>query len=283
MSLPQSGSRTPGQPEQIGRYKVLDTLWQSGLSRVYRVSWNDAGTPRLGALKTCLGIALADQETRERFAREVTITIGLRHPNVCEVWDWGYWEAGTPYLVMELLEAVPLLTAMAPPEALPMPLACSVMRQTLDGLAAIHEHGIVHRDLNPGNLVYTSNSAVKILDFGLSRRHGARPLTPSGVSIGAAPYISPEQLFNSKHVDGRADLFSAGAVFYQMLCGHVPFEGSTLAELLSRVSTGEITPLTRWRPDLPGHLVVFVHQLLAPDREHRPGSARAALEACPAL
>ncbi|MHB2018244.1 MAG: serine/threonine-protein kinase [Candidatus Xenobia bacterium] len=261
--------------EQIGPYRVLEILSRHGVALVCRIQYQD----REAALKTYRGIALVDAETRERFRREVMAASQVQHPNVCRVLDWGTWENGNPYLILEMLSGAPLFTAVQKGPALALDVATSLILQTTRGLAAIHQAGIMHRNLCPDNLFVSSGPHLSILDFGLSRRFGSEAsLTPGGISLGQVPYISPEQMFDARKVDLRTDLFSLGVIAYELLSGKDPFGGRSRGERLSQLSTGSAPPLVEARPDAPPALAEWIHTLLQSDRTRRPQDAGAALD-----
>jgi serine/threonine-protein kinase len=182
---------------------------------------------------------------------------------------------------LELLSGAPLHAAVGKGPEVTVARASELIYQALCGLTAIHGAGLMHRDLCPDNL-FVSESHLRILDFGLSRRYGAdASLTPGGVSMGQVPYISPEQLFNARQVDPRTDLFSLGVVAYELLAGVLPFDGQTPGERLSRLSQGAAEPLHEVRPDVPLALSAWIHALLQPERTKRPANSQAALTSWP--
>lgn len=269
----------PGDPHNIGPYRVAGLLSRGGMSRDYLV---EAGG-QLRRLKTLLHLEIADPETRERYRREVLIHTRLRHPNLCEVVDWGYWEQATPYLVTELLQGVPLEDLMASRGPMPWAEVQPLARQLLAGLEAIHQAGIIHRDLRPSTILVGPDGTLKITDFSLAAIRdyglggGVQPVTGTGTSLGDVQYISPEQLFDAKRVDARTDLFAAGVILYQLLSGELPLGKGPKAHLMSRLSTGDMQPLGELCPELPPAVVQWVTALLQKERERRPASATMAL------
>ncbi|MHB2021007.1 MAG: serine/threonine protein kinase, partial [Candidatus Xenobia bacterium] len=233
------------------------------------------------AIKTYLDLNLASEEMRERFRREIEIGLAVRHPNLCGCLDWGYSKNRIPYLVMELLEGQPLLDAVGP-ELPPWQQARPLMVQTLQAADALHQAGIVHRNLKPDNLFLTREGVLKILDFGLSRKFGMRKITSEGTTLGTITYISPEQMFNAAGVDARADLFTLGVVFYQLMAGRVPIQGNSLGEVVTCLASLSYPLLSSARPDLPGGVSAWVQALMAGDVRQRPVSARVALDTLPA-
>ncbi|MHB2020095.1 MAG: protein kinase domain-containing protein [Candidatus Xenobia bacterium] len=262
-------------PQQIGRYRIVDSL-SNGL---HRVAWDEDGCRRQAALQMLPGLEL-DREARERLSREIEMASRIDHPNVCRLLDWGYGDNKTPYLIVELLEGGPLLEMVPQPRELGLAPALDMMRQALQGLAAVHESGLVHRDIQASRLFCTWTGTVKLFDLGFARRF-APHANPSALGIDEVTCLSPEQLFNGVPVDRRSDLFSLGAVFYQMLSGHLPFEGEHLGQVLTRIAQSEATPLREWRSDVPSEVAQFIHRLLSASPDARPASARAALAELP--
>ncbi|HEY3997269.1 MAG TPA: serine/threonine-protein kinase [Candidatus Xenobia bacterium] len=259
----------------IGPWRVLRQLSSSGLCVVYEV---EKGRGERAALKRYVGLALLDEETRRRFAREIRLGLSVVHPHVCRALDWGLTDDGSPYLVMELLEGKTLRQRLDDSGALPVDQATAIARQLLAGAGAIHDHGLVHRDLKPENIFLQHGEDVRILDFGLTSKYGGGSLTPTGISMGTVGYAAPEQVFNARHVDTRADLFTIGVVFFEMLTGHRPFEGGSVAETLSLLTGGDPPSLSSFQPSLAGTAVErLVDSLLSRLPEQRPESAAAAL------
>lgn len=263
---------------EIGPWRIVRTLSSSGLCVVYEVV---RGAER-AALKRYVGLHLLDEETRRRFSREIRLGLAVQHPHVCRTLDWGMGDDGAPYLVMELLEGETLrrrLDQTGTPEPAE---ARRLVEQVLQGVEAIHRSGLVHRDLQPQNIFLTRDADVRILDFGLTAKFGGGSLTPSGISLGTVPYTAPEQVFNARHVDARADLFSVGVLYFEMLTGEVPFGGRSLAETLSLLTSEAPPRLSTFRPELADSPTeAFVHRLMARLAQDRPATAAEALAQLP--
>jgi eukaryotic-like serine/threonine-protein kinase len=239
------GNIQPGS--RFGPYEVTGLLGSGGMGEVY--SARDGRIGRRVALKILPPRLAADSDRLRRFEQEARTSGVLNHPNIITVFDVGT-EAGQPYLVCELLEGETLRARLG---SGPMPPreATAVAVQVARGLAAAHAKGIVHRDLKPENLFLTRDGTVKLLDFGIAKLvqpdTGSQDLqdtvqvTEAGVVIGTAAYMSPEQVAG-RSVDHRSDLFSFGAVLYEMLCGVRPFVASTSVETM--------TAILRHTPDL---------------------------------
>jgi serine/threonine protein kinase len=225
---------------RIGPYEVVGWVGAGGMGEVYRAS-----DPRLGrevAIKLIREAFAADRGRVHRFEQEARAAGQLNHPNVLAVHDLGT-HAGAPYIVSEFLEGDSLRTRLQA-GALTTAKAVDYARQMADGLAAAHEKGIVHRDLKPDNVFLTSDGRIKILDFGIAKLtshadDAARPTgfpteTAEGTVLGTAGYMSPEQV-RGEAVDARSDLFSVGAILYEMLSGQRAFVRQTAAETVAAV------------------------------------------------
>ncbi|HEX3130729.1 MAG TPA: protein kinase [Thermoanaerobaculia bacterium] len=266
---------------RLGPYEILAPLGAGGMGEVYR-----AKDPRLGrqvAIKILSPELASDPERLQRFEQEARAASALSHPHILAVFDFRS-ESGTSYLVTELLEGETLRARLAG-GALPVRKAVDIAIQTARGLAAAHEQGIVHRDLKPENLFLTRDGQVKILDFGLaklplpdsaSRLAAATtvPGTEPGVVMGTVGYMAPEQA-RGLPVDARADLFSLGAILYEMLAGRRAFQGSAAVEVLNAILRQDPPDLQSadGRP-IPLAVELVVRHCLEKDREARFQSAR---------
>ncbi len=243
--------------------------------------------PRIGrevAIKVLPESFSKDPERLHRFEREARSTGVLNHPNVVVVYDVGSHD-GSPYIVSELLEGETLRALLAGSEALPLAMVVDYACQIARGLAAAHEKGIVHRDLKPENLFVTRDERVKILDFGLAKL--TQPETPAsdiadtptvsavteaGVTLGTLGYMSPEQV-RGLPADARSDIFSFGAVFYEMLTGKRAFRGSSPAETMSMILKEQPSPIGEANPDAPPGLDRVVRRCLEKNPANRFHSA----------
>ena len=261
---------------RIGPYEVIGPLGAGGMGEVYR-----ARDPRLGreiAIKVLPSESLQDRDRLRRFVAEAKAASALNHPNILTVHDIGEDENG-PYMVTELVEGR-TLRALIEEGPIPLDRALDLMAQALDGIAKAHEAGIVHRDLKPENLMVTSDGFVKVLDFGLAkllRRDETGPAdqsaTATGVIVGTAGYLAPEQLRGAAP-DSRSDLFAAGVVFYEAVTGAHPFGRESVADTFSAVLRDDPAPLSARLPTAPPELSSVIGRALAKKPEDRPGSAR---------
>ena len=231
------GARAP--VKRVGRYELLDRLGKGGMGIVYRA--RDTKLDRPVALKMLLGDLEDDDETRTRFRREARAAGELNHRNIIQNYDFGE-EGERAFIVMELLEGANLNELLEEHPDLALDTKLQIMTEVCEGLAFSHSRSIIHRDLKPGNLFITKDRQVKVLDFGLARIASSK-LTRAGLVFGTPDYTSPEQV-RGKVVDARSDIFSLGAVFYQVLSGRKPFAATALPEVMRKVLTEEPLPLT---------------------------------------
>ncbi|MDP6579690.1 MAG: serine/threonine-protein kinase [Vicinamibacterales bacterium] len=244
--------------KRLGRYELLERLGKGGMGIVYRAM--DTKLDRPVAVKLLLTDLEGDSETRERFLREARAAGELSHRNIIKVYDFGE-DGGRAFLVMELLEGVSLNEFLKEHPDLSLDRKLQIMTGVCNGLAFSHSRSIVHRDLKPANLFITKDRQVKVLDFGLARISSSN-LTRSGLVFGTPDYMSPEQV-RGKVVDARSDIFSLGAVFYQVLSGRKPFAAKALPEVMRKVLTDEPAPLTH--AEAPPSLARIVMRSLEKD------------------
>ncbi|MGE3805666.1 MAG: serine/threonine protein kinase, partial [Gemmataceae bacterium] len=268
--LLQRGWLTPFQVNQLlqgrgteliqGSYLLLERLGDGGAGQVFKA--RHLHMQRVIALKILHKDLLDDQETLDRFRREVRLISELNHPNVVQAHD-AVLTGNTYYMAMEYVEGVDLGGLVKQRGALPVSQACEYIRQACLGLQYIHDRGLVHRDIKPSNLLVTGKPVptsppwglLKILDLGLARPQ--RSIDPDGgitktssFTIGTVDYMSPEQANDFRGVDIRSDIYSLGCTAYVLLAGRPPFEG-TMAQKLVRHQQAEPPPIERLRIDVP--------------------------------
>ena len=253
--------------DHIGKYRVVGTIGKGAMGEVYKAK--DPLLNRYVAIKTIAASLAADPDFRRRFQREAQSAAQLNHTNIVTVFDFGE-EDGQTYMAMELLEGRDLKDAVRSRD-LHLGEKLSVMDQICDGLAFAHAKGVVHRDIKPGNIHLQPNGQVKILDFGLARL-GESDMTKTGTVMGTPHYMSPEQVRGQK-ADARSDVFSLGAVFYEMLSNHRPFEADSVHGVLFQILEQEPDPIRKWAPEVPAALVEVVERALAKDPAHRYADA----------
>ena len=265
---------------ELGPYKILSTLGAGGMGEVYRA--RDERLAREVAIKVLPSGLAHDPERMRRFEHEARAVGTLNHPHILAVYDTGRHH-GSPYVVSELLEGQTLRERMAG-GALPLRKAIEIAVQIARGLAAAHEKGIVHRDLKPENVFVTNDGLVKILDFGLAKlmqvEAGDKSESPTqtrhtdpGTVLGTAGYMSPEQVRGAP-VDHRSDIFSFGAILYEMLTGKRAFTKETSAETMTAILREDPPQLTATNPALPPALERIVVHCLEKHPQERFASAR---------
>jgi serine/threonine protein kinase len=266
-----------GRKLTVGQYVLIEKLAQGGMGTVYRARHRHMD--RIVALKVIRADSLDNEESVERFRREIKVISALRHPHIVTAFDAGEDE-GCHYLVMELIEGLNLAQYVAEHGQLSVTTALRLIRQVAAGLDCIHQQGIVHRDIKPSNLLVDRHDSVKILDLGLSRLSalaGGQPasdLTNTGRLMGTADFMAPEQFANPREVDARADIYSLGCTLYYLLAGKPPFEGSSFGEkLIAHRERPRPTLRDRGR-EVSRNLDELIHRLIARSPEERPPSAR---------
>jgi serine/threonine protein kinase len=263
----------------IGHYRVLEKIGSGAMGEVFR-----ARDERLGrdvALKLIRPASSDNPDHLRRFELEARAAAALNHPNIVAIYDVGFND-GTPYIVCELLEGQTLRKRLAE-GALPIPLALDYALQIVLGLIAAHDHHIVHRDLKPENLFVTTDGRVKILDFGVAKLQSVAEdsrsveemttVTKMGAVIGTVAYMSPEQL-RAKPVDHRSDIFSAGAILYEMLTGRRAFRGETEVDTITAVLKEDPPQINLEQASVPESVLQIVRHCLEKEPENRFQSAR---------
>ncbi len=264
--------------EQLGKYKIQAKIGQGAMGDVFKA--HDPVLNRFVAIKTVLASLTSDDQFRKRFAREAQSAAALSHKNIVTVFEFGEAD-GTTFMAMELLEGTDLkdlITRRAVPR---LEDKLQLIEQICDGLAYAHDKGVVHRDLKPANIHVLPNGTVKIMDFGLARLGTASDMTRTGTVMGTPNYMSPEQVRGEK-ADARSDVFSVGALTYEVLSGRKPFEAESMHTVLFQVLDLEPAPLRKWVPDMPLTVIEVVEKALSKDPARRfqsAGEMRGALKA----
>lgn len=264
-----------------GRFKIEALLGAGGMGEVYRAL--DERLGRHVAIKVLLEHLISDPELRSRFEGEARAICSLNHPRICSLHDVG-WEGNKPFLVMEHLSGETLAARLARAGRMPLQELLPVGEGIADALAYAHEHGVVHRDLKPGNIMLTEHGP-KLLDFGIAKRVVAEgeqattvTQTEAGTLVGSPAYMSPEQA-EGRQTDQRSDIFSFGAVVYEMATGRRAFQGDTHMSTLAAVLEKEPAPIRTVVPASPPALDALVQRCLMKRREDRYATVREVKEA----
>jgi eukaryotic-like serine/threonine-protein kinase len=226
------------------------------------------------AVKVLAEHLATDAEFRERFLREARVAGRLSHPNIVKVYDGGEVD-GRPFIVMEYVEGVTLADELARRKRFPAAEVVELAVQACAGLEHAHGSGLVHRDVKPQNLLLEPDGRLKIADFGIARAvEGSTQLTAVGTVLGTAVYLAPEQAAGEQ-VTAAADIYSLGAVLYELIAGRPPFAFQSIPELILKQRAGRITSLQELAPDVPARLDEAILRCLAAEPAARPSSAAA--------
>jgi len=264
------------------QYQILERLGAGGMGEVYKA--RDTRLNRFVAMKVLPAALSADPERRRRFVQEAQAASALNHPNIITIYDIVD-DGDAQFMVVEYVAGKTLLE-LTPKEGLPVPEAIRYASQMAEALNAAHTAGIIHRDLKPSNVMVTPGGLVKLLDFGLAKLVVAEggdynqtvtaieaPLTIEGTVMGTVNYMSPEQA-EGKRVDARSDIFSFGAVLYEMLTGQHAFMGTSPVSTLTAVLRDDVRPIVHLRPGVPLELGRMVETCVKKDPAQRYQSMR---------
>jgi len=270
------GKRLVGR---YGTYLVTGVMGEGGMSIVYearRENSDKADANQSCAVKVLLPSISRSEEFKTRFQREIEVYHRLAHPSIVQTYDWGD-EDGVLFIVMEKIEGKPLADVMK--EGRPsMRKSILWTLQILRALGFAHDRRIVHRDIKPSNIFITLGENIKVLDFGIARALDAKTITATDVALGTPQYLPPEQI-DSKSVDERADLYSLGVLFYQLLTGELPFQGGTTIELIIKQMSETPRPPSELNAEIPAGVEKVVMKLMEKKPEDRYNTAREAAEA----
>jgi eukaryotic-like serine/threonine-protein kinase len=282
-SILGEGSGAVEKP-MLGRYQVEKELGKGAMGVVYQ-----GKDPKIGRVVAIKTMALSQEfeaeelaEVKERFFREAETAGRLSHPNIVTIYDAGE-EHDLCYIAMELLKGGDLVPYSKPGQLLPVEKVVSIVARAADALGYAHRQGVVHRDIKPANMMYHPESdTLKLTDFGIARLTDSSK-TKTGMVLGTPSFMSPEQLAGKK-IEGRSDLFSLAVSLYQMLCGKLPFEGESMAQLMFKIANEPPTDILSVNPGVPHGLAAFLDRAMAKNPDERfatgeefGGALRAAL------
>ena len=258
-----------GEKPKFGRFEVQKELGKGAMGVVYL-----GKDPKIGREVAIKTMALSQEfeaeelaEVKERFFREAETAGRLSHPNIVTIYDTGE-EHDFCYIAMELLQGGDLAPYVKPGNLLPVDKVVSIVARVADALGYAHRQGVVHRDIKPANMMWhPETDTLKVTDFGIARLTDSSK-TKTGMVLGTPSYMSPEQLAGKK-IEGRSDLFSLAVSLYQMLCGRLPFEGESLAQLMFKIANEPPTEILSANPDVPPRLRAFLLRALAKNPDER--------------
>jgi serine/threonine-protein kinase len=282
---------SPSRSQLIGgRYRLDRRLGEGGMGIVWAATHVESG--RTVALKMLKPHARTRPDHQRRLLREARAAGAVKHPNVVKIHEVFESDDDGPVIVMDLLEGETLRAKLGREERLSVAEAASIMLPVVSAVAAAHAEGVVHRDLKPDNIFLrndvTGSASTQVLDFGIAKLVLVAPeltdssgLTHTGAMLGTPWYMAPEQGFGERDVDARADIWALGVILYESLSGGRPVEGENLGQVLKRLTSQGITPLSRVAPDVPEDVATAVDRMLAIEKDERLsdlGSVRTLLE-----
>jgi serine/threonine-protein kinase len=260
--------------DTVGDYRILEELGRGGMGRVYKVE--HTVTRRVEAMKILAGGRPDGSQEAGRSLREIQLQASLDHPNIAAVHN-AFWAGEDLVLVMELIHGRSLRREL---EAGRVPLATTLdyAAQALSALSYAHSHGVIHRDISPGNMMIGPTGVLKLTDFGLATGPADARLSQSGAPLGSLWYMSPEQVRGSKS-DARSDIYSLGAVLYELTSGRKPFDGESAFAIMADQVGKAPQPLNELNPSLPQALSAVILRALEKDPDRRFQSAEEFREA----
>ncbi|HVJ65967.1 MAG TPA: serine/threonine-protein kinase [Bdellovibrionota bacterium] len=250
-------------------YDQIQKMAIGGMAEIFRGRQRSLDRPV--AIKRIRPEIKGNQEILARFRREARISAALLHQNLAHVYDYRE-VAGEAYIIMEYIDGFDLAQILEKQRQLPIDVATVVALKILLGLAQVHAHGMVHRDLKPDNVRISTKGEVKVMDFGITYDPAESNLTMPGVLIGSPHYLSPEQIVGAK-LDARADLFAFGISFYEMITGQKPFMETRDETVYQVIQKGKYVPIMHLRADTPPFIANLIDSCLATQVGRRPNSA----------
>jgi eukaryotic-like serine/threonine-protein kinase len=258
-----------------GRYVLAECLGSGGMAEVYLA--HDEVLARDVALKVLRSQYVRDEEFAERFRREARSAASLSHPNIVRVYDRGETEDGTCYIAMEYVSGGTLKKRIEEKGPFEPRKAAAVAAQIADALGEAHEHGVIHRDIKPQNVLVTSSGDLKVTDFGIARAASAATISVTNAVFGTAGYLSPEQALGEP-VSPASDLYSLGVILYEMLTSELPYTADNPMAVCMKHVTEPLRPPKKLNPAIPEEMNALVVKLLAKDPADRYGTASELLD-----
>jgi serine/threonine protein kinase len=257
-------------PEKIGRYEIKQEIGRGGMATVYEAY--DPRFERTVALKMLPREFMHEAEFRARFTREARTIATLEHPAIVPVYDFGE-ENGQPFLVMRLMTGGSLSDRLAE-GPIPIDEAAIILKRLGSALDRAHSMGIIHRDLKPSNVLFDQYGDAFLADFGIVHvSSSTNALTASGSLVGTPTYMSPEQVYGDKQLDGRSDIYALGVILFQMLTGSTPYDADTPARMMMKHVMDPVPQILSVRPDLPPACNEIINKAMAKERDERFSSA----------
>jgi serine/threonine-protein kinase len=265
-----AAARKPAAVQKVsvlGDFRLVAVLGSGAMGTVYRA--RQISTPRDAAVKVLSRDLAGQPDFVQRFHREARLMARLDHPHIIRCYAVGE-SHGFHYLALEYASGGSVQSWLERLGRFDLPDALCVALGCARGLQYAHEHRLVHRDVKPDNLLFTTAGVIKVADLGLARStHDDVSLTRTGIALGTPLYAAPEQCRDARHADARCDLYALGGVLYHLLAGRTPFEANNFLELIKAKERGVFTPLRRHRPDVPEAIERLVGRLLARLPEQR--------------
>jgi serine/threonine protein kinase len=262
--------------ETFSHYQILEKIGTGGMGEIFRA--RDTKLRRHVAIKFLSEELTGDPEARRRFIQEAMAASSLDHPNICTIHEVDEIPQGRIFIAMAYYEGETLKQRLSR-GPLPLAEALDIVNQACRGLAKAHEAGIVHRDVKPANIMITRDGTVKILDFGLAKLSGRVKVTRTGTTLGTVAYLSPEQAQGRK-VDRRADIWSLGVVFYEMISGRLPFKGDSEWSMMRAIADEKPEPVRTYCSNVSPEIVHIIEHSLEKDPADRYSSCEEMLADC---
>ncbi len=267
---PVTTRHTVGEGSRVGSYRIVKQIGSGGMGKVFEAT--HTMLPRHVAIKVLLPELLAVPAMSSRMAQEASILDDLRHPGIVRVLDCGLLDDGRPWIAMELVTGESLAAKLDRQIRLPAREVVALVTHLADVLTTVHARGIIHRDLKPDNILFADPDSaypLRVIDWGVARQGLAGRITLEGTTFGTPSYMSPEQILG-RGIAPPCDIYSLGVIAYEALAGHLPFQGASLAAIVSLTLHTTEAPLSPKCPAAPLALCELIHRMLQKAPEQRP-------------